>query len=286
MEPSELCQEFARILGAAPSVINGVCTATRSRTNLHPVVLGRRAESFMFVPQAFSFENIDRDGRALCLGETVILQDEINPFITRLREAGIIVTALHNHWLFEEPRLMYIHFESIDEPLDFAEKVADALEVLTTRNMGRSSRARQGSNRRAEELCEEFNEILGGMSMFEDGVCMVMNSRLNIMARILGRRTRSFLALPQMFVFESLTSDGRALCSGETVILQEELNPFISILREHNIIVTAFHNHWLFDNPRLMYIHFEKIDRPIDFARDVREALQVLTTREVRPSKP
>jgi hypothetical protein len=285
MEPSELCQEFARILGAAPSVINGVCTATRSRTNIHPVVLGRRAESFMFVPQAFSFENMDREGRALCLGETVILQDEINPFITRLREDGIIVTALHNHWLFDEPRLMYIHFESIDEPLDFARKVRDALDVLTTRNMGRSSRARQGTNRRAEELCEEFHEILGGMSTFENGVCMVMNSRTNIMARILGRRTRSFLALPQMFVFESLSSDGRALCSGETVILQEELNPFISILREHNIIVTAFHNHWLFENPRLMYIHFEKIDRPIEFARDVRDALEVLTTREVRPTK-
>lgn len=284
MEPSELCQEFARILGAAPSVINGVCTATRSRTNIHPVVLGRRAESFMFVPQAFSFENIGRDGRALCLGETVILQDEINPFITRLREDGIIVTALHNHWLFEEPRLMYIHFESIDEPLDFARKVADALEVLTTRNMWRSSRARQATNRRAEELCEEFHDILGGMSTFEDGVCMVMNSRTNIMARILGRRTRSFLALPQMFVFESLSSDGRALCSGETVILQEELNPFISILREHNIIVTGFHNHWLFENPRLMYIHFEKIDRPLDFARDVRDALSVLTEREIRPT--
>ncbi len=284
MEPSELCQEFARILGATPSVINGVCTATRSRTNIHPVVLGRRAESFMFVPQAFSFENIGKDGRALCLGETVILQDEINPFITRLRKDGIIVTALHNHWLFEEPRLMYIHFESIDEPLDFARKVADALEVLTTRNIGRSSRARQATNRRAEELCEEFHDILGGMSTFEDGVCMVMNTRTNIMARILGRRTRSFLALPQMFVFESLSSDGRALCSGETVILQEELNPFISILREHNIIVTAFHNHWLFENPRLMYIHFEKIDRPLDFARDVRDALSVLTEREIRPN--
>lgn len=285
MEPSELCQEFARILGATPSVINGVCTATRSRTNLHPVVLGRRAESFMFVPQAFSFEGMNGDGRALCLGETVILQDEINPFITRLREDGIIVTALHNHWLFDEPRLMYVHFESIDEPLSFAEKVSEALEVLTTRNIGRSGSSRQATNRRAQELCEEFHEILGGTSTFENGVCMIMDSRTNILARILGRRTRSFLALPQMFVFESLSSDGRALCSGETVILQEELNPFISVLREHNIIVTAFHNHWLFENPRLMYIHFEKIDRPIEFARDVRDALQVLTTREVRPNK-
>jgi hypothetical protein len=284
-EPSNLCQEFARILGATPSVINGVCTATRSRTNIRPVVLGRRANSFMFVPQAFSFENMDREGRALCLGETVILQEEINPFISRLRSAGIIVTALHNHWLFDEPRLMYIHFESIDEPLSFASKVSDALEVLTTRNIGRSGPARQVSNRRAEELCEEFHEILGGMQTFENGVCIVMDSRTNIMARVLGIRSRSFLVIPQMFAFESLSSDGRALCSGETVILQDELNPFISRLREHNIIVTAFHNHWLFENPRLMYIHFEKIDNPIDFAEDVRDALEVLTTRDVRPNK-
>jgi hypothetical protein len=70
----------------------------------------------------------------------------------------------------------------------------------------------------------------------------------------------------------------------KTVILQEELNPFIDRLREHNIIVTAFHNHWLFENPRLMYIHFEKIDNQVNFALDVRDALQVLTNNEVRPS--
>ncbi|MEH7081212.1 DUF1259 domain-containing protein [Neobacillus drentensis] len=284
MQPTNLCRQFADILGATPSVINGVCTATKSRTNLHPVVLGRRAESFMFVPQAFSFENIDSEGRALCLGETVILQEEINPFISRLRANGIIVTALHNHWLFDVPRLMYIHFESIDEPLSFARKVRNALEVLTTRNVRRALNVRSSANSQAEELCEEFHRILGGMHTFENGICTVMRSRTNIMPQILGRRTRSFLAIPQMFTFESLTLSGRALCSGETVILQEEINPFISKLREHNIIVTAFHNHWLFDNPRLMYIHFEKIDNPVRFALAVRDALQVLTNDEVRPS--
>jgi hypothetical protein len=75
------------------------------------------------------------DGQALCSGETVILQTEINPFITRLREHGIIVTAVHNHWLFDQPRLMFMHFESIDQPLSFARKVKDALSVLTTRQV-------------------------------------------------------------------------------------------------------------------------------------------------------
>lgn len=89
----------------------------------------------MFVPQAFSFESMDRQGRALCLGETVILQKEINPFVSRLRKHGIKVTAIHNHWLFDKPRLMYIHFESIDRPLQFARKVRDALNVLTNRTI-------------------------------------------------------------------------------------------------------------------------------------------------------
>jgi hypothetical protein len=290
-QPNSLCIEFARILDATPSVINGVCTATKSRTNLRPVVLGRRAESFMFVPQAFSFENIDREGKALCLGETVILQEEINPFITRLREDKIIVTALHNHWLFDEPRLMYIHFESIDEPLCFAEKVRDALDVLTDRVIGGKDFRfdfgfnRGGSSKHAEELCEEFHEILGGMHTFEDGICMVMKARTNIKPTVLGRRAQSFLLIPQMFAFESLTRDGEALCTGESVILQEEFNPLVSRLREHNIIVTAFHNHWLFDDPRLMYIHFEKIENPIRFAKAVDDAFEVLTTKKIYPEK-
>lgn len=299
LNPSNLCKEFARILDSTPGVVNGVCLVTRSRTNIHPVVLGRNAESFMFVPQAFSFENVDRDGRGLCLGETVILQEEINPFMSRLREHGIIVTAVHNHWLFDQPRLMYMHFESIDYPLTFARKLRDAMKVLISHDVyAQSNSPHDKFNKqyhssffesRLEKghsnpttLCDEFNRILGGtMHTFENEQCIVMKSRLNIKPRVLGERGRSFLLLPQMFAFESMTDDGRALCSGETVILQEEINPFISMLREHGIIVTAVHNHWLFENPRLMFMHWESIDRPLNFARKVRDALSVLTTKEI-----
>ncbi|APH16578.1 hypothetical protein NPD5_1177 [Clostridium sporogenes] len=78
----------------------------------------------------YSTEDPDNEGRTLNLGETVILQEEINRFIFILRKKGILVTVLHNQWLFDEPRIMYIYFESIDKPLDFSRKVAEALEVL------------------------------------------------------------------------------------------------------------------------------------------------------------
>mgnify|MGYP001229761895 CR=1 FL=1 len=127
-----LCRQFAAILGAEPQIINGVCTASRVRNDIRPVILGKRSRSFLTLPQAFSFESIGRDGRALCLGETVILTSEVNPFITRLHRHGIKVTALHNHWLFTKPNLWYIHFEKVEHPLVFARQVRDALNVLQT----------------------------------------------------------------------------------------------------------------------------------------------------------
>ncbi|GFR55404.1 DUF1259 domain-containing protein [Bacillus sp. CN2] len=246
------------------------------------MVLGRRAEAFPFIPQAFSFESMDREGRALCLGETVLLQEEVNPLMSELRKFGIIVTAVHNHWLFDKPRLMFMHFESIDKPLNFARKVREALRVLTTKTV-RAVPKTDGEMIERHGLCDEFNDILGGtMHTFENGICTVMRSRTNIKPVVLGRPGRSFLLIPQMFSFESMTKDGRALCSGETVILQKESNPFISVLRKHDLIVTSLHNHWLFDKPRLMYIHFEAIDKPVNFALKVRDALKVLTDKEVK----
>lgn len=127
--PNRLCRQFARILGATPIVINGVCTAQFGRV-IDARILGRRTTSPLALPAAFSFESMDSQGRTLNLGETVLLQREANPLMRELKKRGITVTALHNHWLFENPRLMYMHFESIDRPLDFARKVSEAFRVL------------------------------------------------------------------------------------------------------------------------------------------------------------
>lgn len=125
-----LCEEFANILGAEIlTSTKNLCVVTFNR-DIEAEILRRPTKSPLALAALFSFEDLDREGKALNLGETVILQEEINDFITVLRRNKIKVTALHNHWLFEEPRLMYIHFESIDNPLAFARKVAEALEVL------------------------------------------------------------------------------------------------------------------------------------------------------------
>ncbi|MFP3123258.1 DUF1259 domain-containing protein [Ectobacillus funiculus] len=116
--------------------------------------------------------------------------------------------------------------------------------------------------------CQKLAGIIGGMVVTDTPACVVMRLRDDIRATILGRRTLSPLALPFMLSFEN-----NGLNLGESVILQKELNPLISALRKRGIIVTAFHNHWLFEEPRLMYIHWENVGmNPFEFARNSFEA--------------
>lgn len=124
----KLCREFANILGGNGSITeNDVCLVQKFR-NLDFTVMDIPTQSPLVLPQFFSFEI--RNGKVLNLGETVLLQQEVNPLLTELRKRDITVTALHNHWLFEEPRAMYMHFQSTDNPLVFAKKVREAFRVL------------------------------------------------------------------------------------------------------------------------------------------------------------
>lgn len=101
--------------------------------------------------------------------------------------------------------------------------------------------------------CQQLADIIGGQVITSTPVCVVQRLR-NINATILGRPTRSPLALPFALSFED-NVNGATLNLGETVILQSEINRFLTELRKRDITVTAIHNHWLFDNPRLMYMH-------------------------------
>lgn len=125
-----LCRNFAAELGSTILDANdGMCTVARSRA-LPITVATRPTRSILSTASIFSFESIDVNGICLCLGETVILQEEINPFISALRNLGIMVTAIHNRWLYTDPPIYYIHWMSIDSPIMFALKTASAYSIL------------------------------------------------------------------------------------------------------------------------------------------------------------
>src|SRR5690606_39895905 len=80
-------------------------------------------------PRFFSIENGQGTKRTLNLGEAVLRQREVNTVMSGLRRRGIKVTAMHNHWLFEKPRLMYMHWEAAMDPARFLRSSRAALKA-------------------------------------------------------------------------------------------------------------------------------------------------------------
>lgn len=156
------------------------------------------------------------------------------------------------------------------------DEIVKLIDMENEKNNSRDTDTSSNSARCQNPTCREFARILGASVLQSSRDLCVVTFLRDIDATILDRPTNSPLALAALFSFEDMDGMGRTLNLGETVILQEEINDFITVLRRNGIIVTALHNHWLFDDPRLMYIHFESIDRPLDFARKVREALDTL----------
>lgn len=123
------CPRLAEIVDGTPACIDDVCLIQLLRADLKPKILGRRTRSPLVLPVFFSIESPDGKGRTLNLGEAVLRQEEVNTVMSVLRENDILVTALHNHWLFEEPRLMYMHWEAISDPKQFLRASMAALDA-------------------------------------------------------------------------------------------------------------------------------------------------------------
>jgi hypothetical protein len=122
-----LCQQYAQVFNKKPRMKNGVCSV-EIRRNLQVTIQGRPSHGELHAE--LMFESLDHLGNALNMGETVLLEEEVPLFTKALLNNGIIVSAVHNHWLYTNPTILYVHFQSIEPPLAFASKVAKAFRLL------------------------------------------------------------------------------------------------------------------------------------------------------------
>ncbi|HET7658230.1 MAG TPA: DUF1259 domain-containing protein, partial [Bacillales bacterium] len=122
-----LCQQFGHILRGKAKMENGACTVSMDR-QFHVSVQGFQTSQLGDVE--LMFQSIDHNGNALNFGEVAVLQEEVPGFTARLIQQGLIVGAIHNHWIFTVPEILYVHFQSLEPPLSFAKKVAYAFMAL------------------------------------------------------------------------------------------------------------------------------------------------------------
>lgn len=90
--------------------------------------MGRPSQSTLFL--AYTFESFARDGSCLCLAELALLEHELSTVCKILAKYNIPVSAIHNHWIYTSPTIMYLHAQTIDVPLQFASKMRELTNFL------------------------------------------------------------------------------------------------------------------------------------------------------------
>ncbi|WLR42543.1 DUF1259 domain-containing protein [Bacillus carboniphilus] len=124
-----LCQEFSRIIGGETDILGDSCEVLRVR-NINVKVNGIPTTIGSTKLLGFSFQSLDQNKDALCIGTVALLREEVKLFINSLeREGKFIKSSLFNRW-FTHPNLVYLTFVTIENPIVFANQMSFLIKCL------------------------------------------------------------------------------------------------------------------------------------------------------------
>jgi len=206
---------------------------------------------------------------AMVMGDLVLLGSEINPVISKLKEGGLDVTAIHNHLLRAEPMTYYMHIGGHGDP----EKVATALKAALSVSKTPMTAPAAGTPPAIDLNTSQIDEILGAKGNNNGGVYAVGIPRRDaITESSMQVAPAGPMGVATAINFQP-TGGGKAAITGDFVLVASEVNPVIAELRKNGIEVTAIHSHMLDEQPRLIFMHFWANDDAMKLARGLRAAL-------------
>jgi hypothetical protein len=203
---------------------------------------------------------------AITYGDLVLLDDEINPVISKLEESGIELSALHNHLLHEHPRIMYIHFTGRGDEVTMATGLREALALTKTPMVATPS-----SSEAKPELARQIERIVGYEGAMGGGVLHIVVPRNDVHVAAIGSHIPGSMGMNTPLNFQ--LEGGTAAINGDFMLLPTEVNPVIKALRANSIEIASLHNHMLDDEPRLFFMHFWANDDAVKLAKGLRAAL-------------
>ncbi|MGS2591190.1 DUF1259 domain-containing protein [Streptomyces hebeiensis] len=245
----------------------GVHTAEWLRTDLRVVNAGVTENPAMELSAETSFHPTS-GGRALMIGEITLTGDEVDTVVDRLQRGGVEVTALHKHLQEETPRLWWLHYRADGDPVAIARTVHSAL-VATGIPLDQEA----PGERPIDLDTGALDRIIGTKGENENGV---LQYHVPVAQQVTD--TRAHLTLPAkmeastLLMFQPL-GGGRAAVNGDFAMTADQVNRVIKALRSHGLTVIELHNHLLYEQPRLYYLHFWKTGDATELAHDLRAGL-------------
>jgi hypothetical protein len=199
------------------------------------------------------------------MGDMVLTEDQVNPAMSAALDNGLQVTALHNHFFWEQPRVMFMHIGGMGDEAKLAAGVAKVFETMKQKfDVPSANIDAAGSTLDPKKI----DAVLGKSGESNKGVYKLTFGREVKMA---GHTMGNAMGVNTWAAFAG--SDDQAIVDGDFAMLEGEMQGVLKALRKAGINIVAIHQHMTGETPRMLFLHYWGVGRTEDLARGLKNAL-------------
>jgi len=207
----------------------------------------------------------------MVMGDTVLFEDEVNAAMSAALDGGLEVTALHNHFFFDQPKVFFMHIGGTGD----TRRLASAVKAMYDRiAQVRAAQATPASSfpgdipSPSSISAAPIEQVLGPKAQSKDGMVKVTIGRT---ARMHDVSVGNDMGINTWAAFAG--SDEHAVVDGDFAMLEDELQTVLKTMRREGINIVAIHQHMTHENPRYMFLHYWGKGTAVGLAKAVRKAL-------------
>ena len=208
----------------------------------------------------------------MVMGDLVLFEDEVNPAMSEALESGLEVTALHNHFFHDNPRVFFMHIGGMGETDRFASAVRRTLDKVKEIRAANPAprRAFPGPAPAAVNSIEAtaIDAILGVKGQSNAGM---YKATLGRKAKMHGYVVSTQMGVNTWAAFSG--SPDAAFVDGDFAMRPLEFQPVLQTLRARGIDIVAIHNHMTGEEPHYVFLHYWGKGKAIDLAKALKAAL-------------
>ena len=214
-----------------------------------------------------------QDGQIMMMGDTVLFEDEVNPVMSVVFDAGLEVTALHNHFFLEEPKVYFMHIGGVGSAAYLAagvKKIYDKVAEIRAVQPIPSSEFPKTISKESKISVEPLETILGIKGVSKDGIFKVTIGRP---ATMHGMPIGKEMGVNTWAAFAG--SDSQAVVAGDFAMLADEMQPVLKTMRTGGINIVAIHQHMTHDQPHYLFMHYWGKGNAQELAKTIKKALDI-----------
>jgi hypothetical protein len=206
--------------------------------------------------------------QAMVMGDMVLLESQVNPVMSAALDNGLQVTALHNHFLWASPQVMFMHIGGMGDEATLATGVGKVFAAIKAPAGSEPTSSVDPAKTSLDP--KKIETILGYPGELKDGVYKVTIGRTTKMH---GHTVGNTMGVNTWAAFAG--SDEEAIVDGDFAMLESELQSVLKALRGARINIVAIHNHMTDEQPRIVFLHYWGVGRTTDLAQGLKAALNV-----------